>query len=173
MRKNLLFLAISCLLILSSAACNSSGKTELQAASPTSANAPQVLTTADSTLAGQRLRIMLARTNDEKAMGLMFFEQMPEDVGMLFVYNSPRVMSFWMKNTMIPLDLVFFSENLEITEWIEGMVPGYGKADASLPRYVSRLPAQYALELNAGSIAKMSLKQGDRLEIPLTLLYSD
>lgn len=173
MRKNILLLAVFCLLLLSLAACSKSGNSGLHAASPVTANSPQTVTTSEANLSGQKLNIMLARTETEKAKGLMFFESLPENAGMLFVYNTPRVMSFWMKNTMIPLDLVFFSENLEITEWIEGMVPGYGKTDASLPRYVSKLPAQYALELNAGSIARLGLKKGDRLEIPLTLLYSD
>lgn len=134
---------------------------------------PQKTSATDAVIAGQSLKIMLARTSDEKAKGLMFFERLGDNEGMIFVYNTPRVMSFWMKNTKIPLDLVFFSENLEITEWIEGMVPGYGKPDFMLPRYVSDMPAQYALELASGTVARLQLKKGDRLEIPLTLLYSD
>lgn len=133
----------------------------------------QVLPETSASLAGHNLNIMLARTFDEKAMGLMFYEKLEENRGMLFIYSAPRLMSFWMKNTMIPLDLVFFSENLEITEWIEGMEPGYGKSEASLPHYRATEPAQYALELNAGMIKKLGLKKGDRLEIPITLLYSD
>jgi len=134
---------------------------------------PQKVTVTDATLGGHAFKIMLTRTTDEKAKGLMFFDRLAENEGMLFVYNSPRTMSFWMKNTRIPLDLVFFSENLEVTEWIEGMVPGYGKPDFMLQRYISNLPAQYALELASGTIARLQLKTGDRLEIPLTLLYSD
>lgn len=133
----------------------------------------QVLPEAVGNLAGHQLSIMLARSFDEKAVGLMFYEKLPENSGMLFVYQAPRIMSFWMKNTMIPLDLVFFDENLQITEWIEGMEPGFGLPEAALPRYTSQQPAQYALELPAGSIAKLGLKTGDRLDIPVTLLYSD
>lgn len=134
---------------------------------------PQKVTVTDATLAGKPFKIMLTRTSDEKAKGLMFFDKLAENEGMLFVYDSPRVMSFWMKNTKVPLDLVFFSENLEVTEWIEGMIPGYGKPDFMLPRYVSDFPAQYALELASGTVARLQLKKGDRLEIPLLLLYSD
>lgn len=103
----------------------------------------------------------------------MFYETLPENEGMLFVYSSPRIMSFWMYNTRIPLDLVFFSDQLTVTEWIESMQPGYGTVPTLLPRYVSQLEAQYALELNAGAIKKLGIKVGDSLEIPLTLLYSD
>ncbi len=134
---------------------------------------PQKLFSAQGVLSGHKLDIMLARTSEEKARGLMFYTALADNQGMLFVYESPRVMSFWMKNTRIPLDLVFFSENLEITEWIEGMQPGYGKPEFSLPRYTANSPAQYALELSAGSVVRLGLKPGDRLEIPLTLLYSE
>lgn len=134
---------------------------------------PQTLPTAEAILAGNNLTLWLARTHPEKSYGLMFFDAITNDHGMLFVYDSPRIMSFWMKNTRIPLDLIFFSENLEINGWIKDMQPGYGLPERSLPGYVSDLPAQYALELNAGSIDRLKLKLGDRLEIPITLLYSD
>ncbi len=133
----------------------------------------QVLPETSTELAGNSLQVMLARTFDEKALGLMYYETLPENSGMLFIYQAPRQMSFWMKNTMIPLDLIFFSPDLEITEWIENMEPGFGKPEYSLPRYQSTMPAQYALELNAGMVKKLNLKQGDKLDIPITLLYSD
>jgi len=142
-----------------------------QADSPTAS--PQTLSVTEATLAGHKLSISLARTYEEKARGLMYVESMQDSSGMLFVYETPQIMSFWMKNTKIPLDLVFFTENLEINGWIKDMQPGYGLPENSLPRYVSEQPAQYALELNAGSIERLKLKFGERLEIPLMLLYSD
>lgn len=134
---------------------------------------PQKLISTPAVLSGHKLEVMLARTDTEKSRGLMFFTDLAENHGMLFVYEAPRPMSFWMKNTRIPLDLVFFSPDLVITEWIEGMEPGYGHPEFSLPRYTAKNPAQYALELKAGSVVRMGLKPGDRLEIPLTLLYSE
>ena len=133
----------------------------------------QILPETVASLAGTRLNIMLARTFAEKAQGLMYYESLAENRGMLFVYQQPRNMSFWMKNTMIPLDLIFISENLEIIEWIENMEPGFGQPETALPKYKSTQPAQYALELNAGQVKKLGLKIGDRLDIPITLLYSD
>lgn len=116
---------------------------------------------------------MLARTDVEKLLGLMYFDQLDDDKAMLFVYNSPQLMSFWMRNTKIPLDLIFLSDNLEITELIENMLPGYGKPDHQLEYYRSVMPAQYALEMAAGSIARLKLKPGDRLVVPVTVLYSE
>ncbi len=165
-------LLISCFCI----ACNADSGTEAPTVQQTVTAQQgnfQVLPETAATLSGTSLNIMLARTYEEKALGLMYYPSLEENRGMLFVYSAPRSMSFWMKNTMIPLDLIFFSPDLEITEWIKNMQPGYGSPEVTLPRYKSTGPAQYALELNAGMIDKLGLKVGDRLDIPLTLLYSD
>lgn len=165
-------------LVLISICCSScqadsdSGSTNLQPAGILSEE-PQQLAAVGAELAGHSLEIMLARTFDEKTQGLMFYESLAEDRGMLFVYSEPRLMSFWMHNTKIELDLIFFSEQLTITEFIKSMQPGYGLPTSQLPRYVSKFPAQYALELKAGMIDKLGLKVGDRLEIPITMLYSE
>lgn len=141
--------------------------------SPLYGQAPQQLPKVDASLAGHSLKIMLARSANEKSQGLMFYETLAEDEGMLFVYSEPRQMSFWMYNTKIELDIVFFSPDLQITEFIRSMQPGFGKSPNQLPRYVSEHPAQYALELKAGTIDRLGLQTGDRLEIPITMLYSD
>lgn len=170
--RPILLLAIT-LISLFCVACQADSDSNHSYASADSNDRQQTLPEASATLAGQELTIMLARTFDEKATGLMYYDFLAENHGMLFVYQTPRTMSFWMKNTKIPLDLVFFSDTLEITEWIENMQPGYGKPENLLPRYTSQSPAQYALELPAGSIVRLGLKTGDRLDIPVTLLYSD
>jgi len=160
---------ISALLLLSGLLAACRGDTHTESPFPSSS----ALQPAEATLSSQSLTLWLARSHPEKTRGLMFIDSMTDSQGMLFVYESPQIMSFWMKNTKIPLDLIFFSENLEINGWIKNMQPGYGLPDRSLPHYTSEIPAQYALELNAGSIDRLGLKTGDRLEIPLTLLYSD
>lgn len=136
-------------------------------------NKPQTLPQVVGELNGHRINIALARTVLQRTKGLMFAKSLDENKGMLFVYKAPKMMVFWMKNTKIPLDLVFFSPDLQITECIEGMVPGFGKKESELPRYSAKYPAQYALELPAGSIRKFELKPGDVLKIPLTFLYSE
>jgi hypothetical protein len=165
--------AIAALLLLTGflAACRSDASAE--PAAGTANESAQTVQATEAKLAGHSLEIWLARTSSEKSRGLMYFDAIEATQGMLFVYEAPQIMSFWMKNTKIPLDLVFFTENLEINGWIKNMQPGYGLPEQGLERYVSELPAQYALELNAGSIERLALKLGDRLEIPLTLLYSD
>lgn len=149
------------------------GKSAVMTSQSNSAEFPQQLPNTICNLGSSELNIFLARTFAQRAKGLMFAESLADNEGMLFVYNSPRKMVFWMKNTKIPLDIIFLSSNLQIIEWIEGMQPGYGKSEYLLPRYEAKQLAQYALELNAGAIKKMGLKLGDKLEIPLTLLYSE
>ncbi len=163
-------------LVLISICCSSCQADSNKSTLPVSgifSGAPQQLEKIDASLAGHSLRIMLARTMDEKSQGLMFYDSLAENDGMLFVYPSPRLMSFWMYNTKIELDLIFFSDQLTITEFVRSMQPGYGQPAAQLPRYVSTMPAQYALELKAGQIDKLGLQIGDRLDIPITMLYSE
>ncbi len=132
----------------------------------------QELPWVDVRLGETPLRVMIARTEQEKRTGLMFRRRLAPDEGMLFVYDSPHQMTFWMKNTLLPLDLVFFGPDLTVTEFIEGMVPGVGRSDDELPRYTSTGPAQYALELASGSVRRLGITPGLSLEIPLTLLHS-
>lgn len=134
---------------------------------------PQQLPLVEASLAGRPLRLMLAKTHAQRSYGLMFRTVLGADEGMLFCYDEPLQMSFWMKNTILPLDLIFFDADLRITEFIKGMKPGIGISDPLLPLYPSIRPAQYALETASGTIDVWNLRTGDRLEIPLPLLGTD
>ncbi|HOY68646.1 MAG TPA: DUF192 domain-containing protein [Candidatus Ozemobacteraceae bacterium] len=134
---------------------------------------PQQLPLVSATLAGRAIRVMLVKTDEQRAYGLMFRKELACDEGMLFCYDAPFPMTFWMKNTILPLDLVFFDENLRLNGIIRGMKPGIGIADALLPRYSAERPAQYALEVASGAADAWGLRPGDRLEIPLPLLATD
>lgn len=167
-KTNCIF-ATSLAVIFFALACKSSSQIQTTNQSET----PQSLISVEATLAGHTLNLMLARTLEEKRKGLMYFDSLPETSGMLFVYDEPQQMSFWMLNTKIELDLIFLSENLEVIEWIEGMKPGYGQSATLLPNYTSSQKAQYALEVNAGLVKKINLQVGDLLNLPLTFLYSE
>lgn len=135
------------------------------------AGRPQSLPFHNASIGENKLRIMIARTPVEKASGLMFFRELAPNQGMLFCYDQPQIMTFWMKNTVLYLDILFLDEDFRIVDIIESMVPGVGVRDEDLPRYRSRYPAQYALELPAGAVASMSISPGDRLKIPLPLVF--
>lgn len=167
--KKLTFVLETVLLFLFCFTTNSSVAQQYPQFSPE----PQKLSFVNASLGNNPLKLMIARTNYERAKGLMFYEEIASSTGMLFVFKEPHKMSFWMRNTRIPLDLIFFSEDLAVTEWIKNMVPGYGKPIYRLNHYTSKEKAKYALELKAGSIEELNIKIGDRLEIPLILLYCE
>ena len=103
--------------------------------------------------------VEIARTDAARERGLMFRTHMAVDHGMLFVFPDSEPRYFWMKNTLIPLDIIFFDAHKQFINVSADTPPC--KADPC-PTYASAAPAQYVLELNAGMAAKLGLKPGDR-----------
>jgi uncharacterized membrane protein (UPF0127 family) len=108
-------------------------------------------------VAGREIRVEVADDEAERARGLMDRESLPEDQGMLFVYPSMRQLSFWMKNTRIPLDIAFIDDGLLIVD-IQQMEPENEEL------HTSRQPAMYALEMDLGWFEANGVKTGDRVE---------
>lgn len=115
-------------------------------------------------LKGKAFTVDLALTREAQARGLMFVEELPADHGMLFIFSGESRRSFWMKNTRIPLDILYFDRDLTLVSVAENARPCV--ADPC-PTYPSAGPAQYVLELNAGMAAKLGVERGD----PLLLLF--
>jgi uncharacterized membrane protein (UPF0127 family) len=103
------------------------------------------------------LNIEIADTEYDVQTGLMYRNSMKDNQGMLFVFPNMGQRSFYMKNTRIPLDLVFLDANMQIVSFQENAIPFN---EASLP---SEVPAQYVLEINAGLAEKWLLEIGDRI----------
>jgi uncharacterized protein len=101
------------------------------------------------------LDVELAQSPEEWATGLMFRTAMPETHGMLFFYPTPRPIAMWMKNTYIPLDMVFILSDGTISSIAENTVP------QSLAIISSRGPASAVLELNAGVVKKLGIRAGE------------
>jgi len=108
------------------------------------------------------IRVELARTTQEKAKGLMYRESLEEGQGMLFIYDRPARLSFWMKNTLIPLDMIFIGSDLIINH-IEREAPPCLAGDIC-PTYFSGEPDQYVLEVTGGYTEKINLQTGDLVE---------
>ena len=111
-------------------------------------------------LKGERFTVELATTPEEQRLGLMFREQMDAGHGMLFIFPSAATRSFWMKNMRIPLDILYFDEQLKLVSVAENAKPCRVQA---CPGYPSKGPARYVLELNAGKAAELGVKTGDEL----------
>lgn len=112
--------------------------------------------TSDSIIA--KLDIEIADTAYDVETGLMYRSSMEDNQGMLFVFPTMRQRSFYMKNTQIPLDLIFLNNDNFIVSFQENAKP---LDESSLP---SQVPAQYVLEINAGLAEKWLLEIGDRME---------
>ena len=97
----------------------------------------------------------------EQARGLMHRTALGEDRGMLFVYPEERPLSFWMKNTLIPLSIAYIDSEGRITD-ILNMKP----LDDRPPHYVSSESVQYALEVNQGFFEERGVKVGDHADLP-------
>ena len=140
------------LLVMGAAACSTN------AASPArserkAAGQPQVeIVTPD----GGRVvyTVEVARTEKERARGLMGRASLAEERGMIFIFPHEEVQSFWMKDTQLPLDMIFISSDLKVVGVIENARP----FDTS-PHYVPR-PSLYVLEVNGGQAEKWGIAEG-------------
>ena len=105
-----------------------------------------------------RFIVEMARTPEEQAQGLMHRQSLAPDRGMLFPYDPPRPASFWMKNTLIPLDLVFIRADGTISSIEAETVP------LSLEPIVSQEPIAAVLEIAGGRAAELGIREGDQVE---------
>jgi len=112
-------------------------------------------------LAGQRYQVELALDDASRAHGLMFRDQMPENHGMLFVHDRQAPQAYWMKNTKIALDILYFDAERKLVSQQRDVPPC--SAGDGCPSYPSNHPALYVLELNAGQAAKIDLRNGTEL----------
>ncbi len=104
--------------------------------------------------------VSVADEFEERAQGLMFVESMPTLTGMLFVYDAPQSVSFWMKNTLIPLDMLFAGADGAIMRIHENAVPG------DLTPIPGGDDIQYVLEINGGLSARLGISEGDLMQHP-------
>ena len=141
------------------AACN---------AQPQSANAAtenraqtalqQVPLTIRSGAREHRFTVMVARSPGEQAAGLMFRQSLAPNEGMIFPYDPPQEVGFWMKNTLIPLDMIFIRADGTIARIAEQTRPH------SLEPNLSGEPVAAVLEIRGGRSAELGIKAGDRVE---------
>ncbi len=104
------------------------------------------------------IQIQIADNDDERAEGLMWRKFMPENDGMLFIFDDEEPLTFWMKNTYIPLDMVFADKSGNIVSIYPEATP---LSEASIP---SGKPAKYVVEVNGGFCARYGITPGDKIE---------
>ncbi|MCX6791385.1 MAG: DUF192 domain-containing protein [Candidatus Gribaldobacteria bacterium] len=107
-------------------------------------------------------KVEVAQTEAKRERGLMLRKSLAGDAGMFFIFDQASVCPFWMKNTLIPLDMIWLNQNKEIV-FLAQNVPPCTQGD-SCSSITPDQPAKYVLELNAGQVAKLNLKIGDKLQ---------
>ncbi|HXE21545.1 MAG TPA: DUF192 domain-containing protein [Rhodoferax sp.] len=103
-----------------------------------------------------QIDVQLAKTSVQQEYGLMFRKQMPQQEGMLFVFDTPSTQCFWMKNTLLPLTAAFIADDGTIVN-LADMAP------QTTNPHCSAKPVRFVLEMNQGWFAKRSIKAGFRL----------
>lgn len=111
--------------------------------------------TIDTAKGAQHFTIELALTPAQQEQGLMFRQSLAADAGMLFVFPDDETATFWMKNTLIPLDMLFIAANGRILDLHERAVP---MSEATIS---SKVPVRAVLEVNGGTVARLGIKDGD------------
>jgi uncharacterized protein len=139
--------------LLLAAACAPRPPATPAAATPT----PRVIVV---TATGARLPVAveLARSDEERTRGLMYRRELAPEAGMLFFFSENEERAFWMKNTLIPLDMVFIDDGGRVVGLVERAEPL-----TTSPRDPG-VPSRYVLEVNGGWAARHGVRPGDRVE---------
>ncbi|HVQ25334.1 MAG TPA: DUF192 domain-containing protein [Planctomycetota bacterium] len=115
-------------------------------------------------VAGRTVSVELATTPAQRDLGLMHRTHLDADAGMLFIFKDDQLRTFWMKDTLIPLDIIF----LDADGTVQNVA--HGEPLVEVPGLYSLRPARLVLEFNAGWCEEHGLKPGDKLAIPPELL---
>ena len=108
--------------------------------------------------------VEVAFTSEDRIRGLSGRRSLSELEGMLFVFDSGRASGFWMKGMTFALDFVWIDDDCTVVDLHESIrQPSPGALESDLPRYSSREPARYTLEIMAGSVADFDIRVGDRV----------
>jgi uncharacterized protein len=123
----------------------------------------RIVTSTDTT----RVHVEIAKSREQRTMGLMERTSLPDSAGMLFLFDriEPETSGFWMFRTRIPLDIAFLDSTGRIVS-IRQMQPCAATLISGCPSYESGVPYRAALEVNAGYFARRAITPGARLDLP-------
>jgi uncharacterized membrane protein (UPF0127 family) len=105
-----------------------------------------------------KIKVKVAENNAQRSQGLMFVKKMSENEGMIFLFPTEQKQAFWMKNTYIPLDIIYLGADFKVRNIHENATP---MSEEIIP---SVLPTKYVVEVNAGFVKKHGIKFGDSIE---------
>jgi len=157
-------LSLVALAVLGIFACESQKRPERLEAPTASPVSGGVSERPSVTVGEVTFEVEIAGTADEQSRGLSGRDGLAPGTGMLFVYQIPQVSIFWMKGMRFPLDFIWIDQDCEVADTgSNAPVPAPGTADSKLPLYRSAVTVLYGLEVNAGEVASLGIKPGDRV----------
>lgn len=112
-----------------------------------------------------KFKVEIAQTAEEKRRGLMFRENLAQDAGMIFVYDQPQISNFWMRSTLIPLDMIAIDEDENIVNIVKNAQPCEEGSFCKL--YPTNVPAKYVLEINGGLSDQFGFAVGDEVDLDI------
>jgi len=110
----------------------------------------------------EKIKLEVAKTDSQRAYGLMNRTYLDSNSGMIFVFEKEQALTFWMKNTLIPLDIIYLDQNYIVTKIYTDT-----KTNQTVEVYPSKNLSKFAIELNAGSVDRFNIKEGDKLDVLL------
>lgn len=122
---------------------------------------PKSSLTIETSTGTHKLDIELATSLAQRSYGLMHRKELAQDAGMLFVYDDTDIVTMWMKNTHLPLDMIFMDAQGTVKHIVENATP------YSIDIISSQVPVVAVLEVNAGTAKRLGIKQGDKLHHPV------
>jgi uncharacterized membrane protein (UPF0127 family) len=141
--------------LVSLPACKSEGQKAAPASAPANTAARVTIDAGDRKIV---FRVEVALTPEEHARGLMYRSRLAADAGMVFVFDEPQIQRFWMKNTLIPLDMIFIGADHRIVGVVENAAP-----ETEDERKVGA-PSQFVLEIGGGLAAQLGIRAGEPVD---------
>jgi uncharacterized membrane protein (UPF0127 family) len=173
----LLVVLVALVLLLAPPGCQ-----EVPTPSPTTTNEPPTVVNDGRevvTINGETFRLEVAADMPTRMRGLMYRESIPEDGGMLFIFPYPEMQSFWMANCLVDIDIIYLNADGRVTAThrMKALPPkGENESEWEYQRrvrathYWSMYPAQFAIELKAGTLDRLNLSTDDLIELDLERL---
>jgi uncharacterized protein len=126
---------------------------------------PQSASSASVKIGDQTFPVELADDEAKREIGLSQKDSLGENNGMLFVFDAKGKYSFWMRDMKFNIDIIYIDETSVVDIYKNVEAPKSGTAPSALPIITSDKDANYVLEINAGTVDKYSIKEGDKVEI--------
>lgn len=155
--KKIIIFYIALTILIGITAFIRTGKTNLNFINLVKSKSPSL------TINNKKFNLKIAKTDEERLIGLSKTNKLKQDEGMLFVFPEKDYYGFWMKNMKFPIDIIFISDQTIVDVYEKLQIPKDPDSSLGLPVYKPKEKANYILEINSGVAAKYQIKPGEKV----------